>query len=70
MFYDSFVFPYSHISEAMENVSTTAGNQEEGKRLKDLEVGVGGRRKEERRNERRKGETTGRNGTRNSKRGF
>lgn len=64
------LFPYSHISEAMEIMGTTAGNQEEGKPLKDAEVGVEDWKKEERRNERRKGETTGRSGTRNSKRGF
>lgn len=64
------MFPYSHISEATEIVGTTARNQAEGKRPKDVEVGVGDGKKEERRNERRKRETTGRNGTRNSKRGF
>lgn len=35
------MFPYSHISEATEIVGTTARNQAEGKRPKDVEVGVG-----------------------------
>ena len=41
-FCNSSVFPYSHISEAVEIVGR---NQEEGKRLKDMEVGLEAGRK-------------------------